>query len=321
MNKQYPTLPVPDIAAADDMALINRWTRKTLAPEEVYTFCVVLCDNEIDRDYERFSVAALEELAVLFVGKTGIFDHRASAKEQTARIYAAAVERDPTRTTSAGEPYTFLKAKAYMPRTAKYEDLIADIDAGIKKEVSVGCRVRSKTCSVCAADTRGAPCAHRQGTRYDGALCHTVLGEATDAYEWSFVAVPAQPGAGVTKAYKRKETTRMESIKDMVEKACDGQLPEDAQALLARVDTLEKQAADGRAYREELTDETLRLGLMALPHIPADCLGGICGRLSVGELRELKQAFMARAGAKAAAEPQLRADRERPSADNTQFRI
>lgn len=321
MNKQYQTLPVPDSTAADDIALINRWTRKTLAADEVYTFCVVLCDNEIDRDYERFSVAALEELAVLFVGKTGIFDHRASAKEQTARIYAAAVECDATRTTGAGEPYAFLKAKAYMPRTAKYADLIADIDAGIKKEVSVGCRVRSKTCSVCAADTRGTPCVHRKGTRYNGALCHTVLATATDAYEWSFVAVPAQPGAGVTKAYKREEITHMESIKGMVANACDGQLPEDAQALLARVDILEKQAADGRAYREELTEDAVRLGLMALPHMPAECLSGICGRLSVGELRELKQAFTARVKAKTPGEPQLRAEGERPSADNTQFRI
>lgn len=54
---------------------LNRYTRKPVSAQEVYTFPVILCDNEIDRDGERFSVPALERLAELFVGKTGIFDH------------------------------------------------------------------------------------------------------------------------------------------------------------------------------------------------------------------------------------------------------
>ena len=38
-----------------DLALINRWSRKALTAEEVYAFAVRLCDNEIDRDGERFT--------------------------------------------------------------------------------------------------------------------------------------------------------------------------------------------------------------------------------------------------------------------------
>ena len=38
-----------------------------------------------------------------------------------------------------------------------------------------------------------------QGETYDGKLCCGVLSNPVDAYEFSFVAVPAQPGAGVTK--------------------------------------------------------------------------------------------------------------------------
>ena len=49
-----------------DMARINRLSRRTLAPEEVYTFAVRLCDNEIDRDLERFDRAGLERLGELF---------------------------------------------------------------------------------------------------------------------------------------------------------------------------------------------------------------------------------------------------------------
>lgn len=68
---------------------LNRFTRRTLTQEEVFLFDVRLCDNEIDRDGERFSLEALEQLKALFVGKTGIFDHDPKGENQTARIYAA----------------------------------------------------------------------------------------------------------------------------------------------------------------------------------------------------------------------------------------
>lgn len=51
---------------------INKLTRRLLTEDEVYVFSVVLCDNEIDRDGERFSDKALEELKDRFVGKTGM---------------------------------------------------------------------------------------------------------------------------------------------------------------------------------------------------------------------------------------------------------
>ena len=66
---------------------INKFTRKPLTEEEVYTFPVILCDNDIDRDYECFSNESLETLAEKFVGKTGIFDHNPTASNQNARIF------------------------------------------------------------------------------------------------------------------------------------------------------------------------------------------------------------------------------------------
>ena len=71
-----------------EMAAINAMSRKTLEPEEVYAFAVRLCDNQVDRDGERFPPETLEELAPLFVGKSGIFDHQWSAMGQTARSTA-----------------------------------------------------------------------------------------------------------------------------------------------------------------------------------------------------------------------------------------
>ena len=88
-----------------------------------------------------------------------------------------------------------------MVRTAGNADFIREIDAGIKKEVSISCSARSHTCSICGKDRRLTGCPHVQGELYQGMLCHTILSDITDAYEWSFVAVPAQRNAGVTKQY------------------------------------------------------------------------------------------------------------------------
>lgn len=185
----------------DDMEKINRYTRRELTQQDVFCFHVILCDNEVDRDSERFTVDAIQTLSKLFLGKTGIFDHDLRGENQTARIYDTGVEVDSGKKTQCNEPYTYLLAKAYAVRTEKNADLILEIDAGIKKEVSVGCSVAQVTCSICGADWNNKKCNHTKGAHYDGKLCYAVLGHPTDAYEWSFVAVPAQRNAGVVKRF------------------------------------------------------------------------------------------------------------------------
>ena len=71
----------------EKLQLLNQFTRRELTEEEVYIFDVILCDNEIDRDFEKFSLSALKTLQELFIGKTGIFDHDAKSSGQTARIF------------------------------------------------------------------------------------------------------------------------------------------------------------------------------------------------------------------------------------------
>ncbi len=67
----------------EELAIINQFTKRALKEDEVYTFAVRLCDNEVDRDGERFPRATLEELAELFVGKCDSFaDGKKSADKQ-----------------------------------------------------------------------------------------------------------------------------------------------------------------------------------------------------------------------------------------------
>ena len=187
------------VPAEAELAAINRFAKSPLRAEEVYTFSLRLCDNEVDRDWERFDTAALNTLGDLFVGKSGIFDHQWTAEGQTARIYRTEMVREGAQVTAVGDGYCWLKAWAYLLRTEKNADLIAEIEGGIKREVSVGCSVARRVCSICGAE--GGTCQHTPGQRYGEQLCYLELRDPTDAYEWSFVAVPAQRKAGVLKRY------------------------------------------------------------------------------------------------------------------------
>lgn len=129
---------------AGDLELINRQALRELKAEEVFAFRLAACDDQVDRDHERFTLAALEGLAERFVGRTVLMDHQWSAKGQTARVYAGAVEEE--------NGVHRLVLRAYMLRTGETEAVIAAIEGGILREVSVGCAVERALCSICGAD-------------------------------------------------------------------------------------------------------------------------------------------------------------------------
>lgn len=187
-----------------ELKAINKHTLEPLKAEDVFTFKAVLCDNELDRDFERFSLKALQDLQKLFLGKTVIKDHTWAADNQVARIYATELVQG-NKTTKGGEMYTQLVARCYMVKTESNADLIAEIKAGIKKEGSVGCAASSCICSICGTDNAKNYCRHWPGKSYEKEggpeVCTFVLAGARDAYEFSLVAVPAQRAAGVSKSY------------------------------------------------------------------------------------------------------------------------
>ena len=96
--------------APADLEAIGAFTRRAFAPEELYVFSVVLCNNDVDRDHEKFTRRALEELGALFVGKTGIFDHSMKSGDQAARIYATAVV--PVLESTVDKPPTAIMEKS-----------------------------------------------------------------------------------------------------------------------------------------------------------------------------------------------------------------
>ena len=101
-----------------------------------------------------------------------------------------------------------------------------------------------------------------------------------DAYEFSFVAVPAQRDAGVLKALGGG-------------KRCLKELAEEF-GVQAEYRALYKQAELGKRYQKELEDSIVRLGLALELGVTEPVLRGIAQAAKAEDLLELKAALEAR---------------------------
>ena len=259
--------------SSEQLEKINAYAPSALSAEEVFVFSLRLCDDQPDRDDERFDTDALPRLAELFLGKTGITDHNWSAEKQVARIFDTEVCRE--------NGVSSIKAWAYALRAGN-DAFVRDIEGGIKKEVSVGCAMAWARCSICGE--RYGSCAHEKGQFYDGKRCVAILCEPVDAYEFSFVAVPAQRQAGVLKGWKGGESMHLKEL------AAKG--GEEARRELA---ALELAAALGRDYAAQLKKELIRLSAALGFSVRPPVLGAIADRLTPDELRAVHQALTEKA--------------------------
>lgn len=279
----------------DELEKINSFTRSPFTADRLYAFNVTLCNNDIDRDNEKFDLSALNALAPMFIGRTGIKDHSMKSDDQTARIYDTWVEKQEGRKTADGEDYYCLKAKAYMVRSDENQPFITALEAGIKKEVSVSCSMGKSICSVCGEDKRAHRCEHIPGKVYNGKKAFVILTDPQDAYEFSFVAVPAQREAGVTKNYKitEKEALDMESIMKTLKSCTDSVVLTKAQAESAveYIESLEDNAKLGCEYKKSLTDEVVRLCAVVMPDMDIETFKGVAQVMTAKELQSFKKAF------------------------------
>lgn len=282
-TKKSARLCAGGVPTPEQLAKINLQSKAELSAEQVYCFSVQLCNDQPDRDFERFDTLALPKLAELFIGKTGICDHEWSAQRQIARIFDTKVE-------AAGNVTTLL-AWAYMLRGEESDQIIEKIEAGIHREVSIGCSMGLVRCSVC-----GAPygsCEHRKGERYGEAVCYGVLCDPKDAYEFSFVAVPAQPTAGVRKAFS-----------DSAEQAL-----------------LQKNAVLGRRYLDGLRQESVRLALSLGLRVERPVLEAMAFALEEDALLSLNRAMTELRDKKYPAKTQLYTANHEPFGIEAEFLI
>lgn len=195
----------------DDLRKINKYTLSPVTADDVFIFKATIADNEQDdRNYAPFDLKALQDLKKLYPGKTMLKDHSRRADNQIARVFDTELVQDASKLTELGELHTELIAKIYMIKTDSNKDLIAEIIGGIKKEVSTSTVPEKMVCNICGVDNMKEYCRHWPGREYDVTdnntgkttkrRCKMLLRGAKEAYELSFVAVPAQPRAGAHKS-------------------------------------------------------------------------------------------------------------------------
>ena len=233
------------IPSDEDYQLIKSLTNSDIPKEELFVYPIVLCDNDVDRQNEQFSLKALNTIKDKFLGCTGIHDHEAISSNQHSKTYKTEVKTDESKKVESGENYTCVVGYQYTLNNDKNKDLIADIKAGIKDGVSIGFKAVDTVCSICGQSLLFKGCKHRKGIVYDGVKCIGKIDDVTEAYEWSFTPVPAQRKAGLTKGYNM-EGDSME-LKDIIAKACNNLDQEETQILMKSV-----VSEDTSALKDEL---------------------------------------------------------------------
>ena len=302
----------------EDMTLINKYSLRELQKDEVFCFSVILCDNDIDRDFECFDEDALKTLEKLFVGKTGILNHSMKSEDQSCRTYKTQLIRDNTRQTLTGEPYMYLKAWCYTVRSEKNESLIKDIESGIKKEVSISCASTRKVCSICGSEK----CNHISGKIYGGEYCHKTIKDITDAYEWSFVAVPAQRNAGVTKSFSPGKEISMDTSEIIKSMTQDSLITEEkAQELYDYIEKLEELAKQAQCYKEHLTKDISRFAGIIMPQVNTKQFTRSCMDMDLDSLKKLRDDMQKQAGEIFPVNSQIKASASHARSNNKDFII
>ena len=163
-----------------DFELIKNFLKsEDIKPEDLFVYPVRLCDNCKDRDGEMFSDTALESVSRLAVGVVGIKNHDWVSENAHSRIYKAEIEEIDGIKSVIGYAYTMV--------TDSTQEFINNIKSGLLQEISIGFSAKNYV-------------------EVDGIR---IIEDVEEVFEWSFVAVPAQPKAGVVKNMS-KEVASME---------------------------------------------------------------------------------------------------------------
>ena len=150
--------------------------------EDYYVFKIILCNNDVDKDQDRFSIPALYQIRDMAIGKNGILDTMPSKENKSiiARIFDCSVEYDKGKTTIDGEPLLYVQAYAFLDKCISHGcgAIAQKIKDGFYNEVSIGCSIYES---------------HKVGL-FDSELAPeyeiTVIDSITDLYEWAIVQKP-----------------------------------------------------------------------------------------------------------------------------------
>lgn len=271
---------------ADQLAKINRFALTPLTAEQVYVRKAILANNAIDRDNERFPDGMLQQFQNTLPGKSFLIGHQRgdygvglwfdASIEEMPLDQAKAVTGEDLRLPDGMTTVKNLVGYFYMVKKLELEGMIADIEGGVMRFVSIGFN----------ADRR-QPITDSNGNT----LYYEYAGKG-EAQEGSVVWLGAQRGAIITKSAKdgvdiegeaNNKTGGNKTMKSIVKRLGLGEDATEDQALQKiiqmetrlktvegivaplgenatkeSVEALVKAAGDGNVYRKDLVDRQVK---------------------------------------------------------------
>ena len=208
---------------SEELKLINQFTIREHSADEVYARTMVIAHNGIDRDREVIDDKLIEALADSLAGKGLFIKHpsgwdgdsgpgegrfyHAEAKRMSLDA-AREVLREPNLKFLEGTEEAVLLEASFYTTIENREKLIADIDAGVAGDVSLGFSYAERN----------------PVTDGEESVIATRLMAPGVAYEGSLVWLGAQPGARITKHADRQtneedaamdDKTKQQKISDL----------------------------------------------------------------------------------------------------------
>src|SRR5579872_5685866 len=236
----------------EELALINKYTRRPFERGELYTFPVLAIDDEPTRNKvqytaqsQRLSAKKWEGIPYLFNASAassllGSADHALNAASQHARIYRSTLVKTPWGTTG-----TLVHVYTARNVSDEIESFIKKLDAGLLRESSIHVMVPEAVCSICSEKF---PCnnEHYPGEKYEGIEAIVKTKGAFEPLELSAVAVPGSVVAHVMSDDEEGKYRRL-SLRE----ALGGSFKSLSEAVMK---TKEQAAEDLKAAQKALTD-------------------------------------------------------------------
>lgn len=160
--------------------------------ENVAVFELSFCNTIPDRQDDIFTDTSIDTLVRTVVGKQLINGHD-TEKDAIGKIFDSYV-KNVDYVGEDGKEYKDIKTgfiKVYIPKIKRLENVIEDLETGMKEFTSPGFTIEKVVCSICGKDYLHSDCEHIKGRVYDGQKCYTIL-EAKECAEVSLVYLGAQ---------------------------------------------------------------------------------------------------------------------------------
>lgn len=283
---QFGIKSAPSAPTDQQLAEINRYTKRPHTADELYVGEMRLANNCIDRDNERFSEFTLQGFSATAPRKSLLLDHDRSVRSAVGKIFNSTIEKMPlaqaiTETGAdlklpAGmDEVQFLSCSFFIPKAAVTTQDLSKLEAGIYDWVSIGFKTKW---AIPVNDSVGntlyyeyqGPGETREGSLVylgaqhgasvksaDSDSAHkTVDEEGEQSMKILFAGLSALLGKSFGDA------TAEQTVLDEVKTALSGK---DAKIteLETEVKALKPLAEDGKGYREGMVSDTVKFLTLA----------------------------------------------------------